>query len=250
MHLERPTMKAVVLSLIAVVVAGGCRRPAEPVSRSGPPPSTPPAAMAPRPAPRPVRSPSALVPGDESVVPPADRPAPLSPKLAEALRQFQALANDPEQRETVVNDVAALGDEGVPKAGIAETLGKMFHIEPTIELRINILEQLGGLETPAAFDPIVVALASGQPAEVQEAGLSAMETLMTDLSFQEDQWSLTVIQRGVDSGLPQAVRLAAISAMEDRQDAHATTTLQGLLNDPDAEVREAAKDALEWLQNK
>ena len=250
MHPQWLTIKIPGLLLIGVLLGSGCGRRTEPGSRAeSPPPDRSPANPATA-APPPAHRPGPPPPRTETDAPPAERsPASLA-KLAEALRRIQALANAPEPRGSLVTDLSGLADEGVPKPAIADTLGKMFQIEPTVEIRINILDELGALETPAAFDIITAAFSPSQPAEVQEAGSSAAESLLTDLSFQEDQLSLTVIQRAVDARLPQAVRLAGIRALEDRQDPKASPTLQRLLNDPDAEVRDAAKDALEWIQNK
>ena len=77
------------------------------------------------------------------------------------------------------------------------------------------------------------------------------ESLLTDLGFlTEDSAAFDVLVRAVDPALPKDVRAAAISALEDRQEARAIPVLQRLVNDSDPDIREAATEALQWLQSK
>ena len=86
----------------------------------------------------------------------------------------------------------------------------MLREETSVEVKTDILNELGDLEDPAAFSEIVWALDKGQPQEIRKAAIEALDTL---------------------------------------GDQRAAPMLQQLLSDRDAEIREAAQDALDSLSN-
>ena len=57
-----------------------------------------------------------------------------------------------------------------------------------------------------------------------------------------------MLKLGVRPGLPIEVRQSAIDGLIDLDDPRVIAVFNGLLNDPEEDVREAAKDALEMLQ--
>lgn len=59
---------------------------------------------------------------------------------------------------------------------------------------------------------------------------------------------LALLTLGAAKGQPTEVRQSAIDGLIDLEDQRAIPILNGLLNDPDEEIREGAKDALEMLQ--
>jgi hypothetical protein len=60
---------------------------------------------------------------------------------------------------------------------------------------------------------------------------------------------LAMLTLGTQKGLPTEVRQAAIDGLIDLDDQRVIPILNGLLNDPDEEIREGAKDALEMMQS-
>lgn len=59
---------------------------------------------------------------------------------------------------------------------------------------------------------------------------------------------LAMLTQGVRTGLPKEVRLSAVDGLIELNDPRTVAVFNGMLNDPDEEIREAAKDALEMLQ--
>jgi len=128
----------------------------------------------------------------------------LHPKLQAALKQYATL-DDKDDRSGLADDVANLVDDEVPVRDVVEALGVMFHQERSIEVRINILNNLLNLDDPSSYQLIV---------------------------------------QGADPNQPQEVRKAAISVLGGYDDTWAVPTLQQLLSDGDPEIRQAAQEAL------
>jgi hypothetical protein len=130
-------------------------------------------------------------------------------RLQEALTNFH-LAVDKVDRYTIANDIAKLADAGVPKPQIASTLGSMFRDENSVEVKTDILDVLGDLDDPSAFEQIVP---------------------------------------GLDTKQPDEVRVAAIEALNSLDDKRAIAVLQPLLTDRDGDVRDAAQSAINSLNS-
>jgi hypothetical protein len=128
----------------------------------------------------------------------------LHPRLQAALKQYSSLGST-DARSALADDVANLVDDDVPIREVVEALGVMFHREPSTEVRIDILNNLLNLDDPSSYQLLVL---------------------------------------GVDPNQPQEVRKAAISVLGDYDDTWAVPTLQQLLADGDAEIRQAAQEAL------
>jgi hypothetical protein len=133
----------------------------------------------------------------------------LDSRLQEALRKFHTAA-DKIDRSTMASDAAKLADAGVPKPQIASTLGYMFRDENSVEVKTDILDELGDLDDPSAFDQIV---------------------------------------QGLDQHQPDEVRTAAIQALDSLGDKRAIPLLQPLLADRDEDIRDAAQSATDSLND-
>ena len=92
------------------------------------------------------------------------------------------------------------------------TLARLFQAETDPDLKVDLLDSLLGIE-----------------GNVEE--------------------KLALLTLGTAKGLPKDVRQAAIDGLIDLDDPRVISILNGLLNDPDEEIRENSKDALEMLQN-
>jgi HEAT repeat protein len=128
----------------------------------------------------------------------------LDPRLQAALKQYSSLDGNNE-RSGLADDVANLADDNVPVREVVEALGVMFHQERSIEVKTGILNNLLNLDDPASYELLV---------------------------------------QGVASDQPQELRKTAIAVLGDYDDSWAVPTLQQLLSDSDAEIRQAAQDAL------
>jgi HEAT repeat protein len=64
----------------------------------------------------------------------------------------------------------------------------------------------------------------------------------------ENQYKMQIFGSGIRSNYPLEIRQAAIDGLIDLDDKAAIPILRGLLNDPNEEIRDAAHDAIEFLQ--
>ena len=133
----------------------------------------------------------------------------LDTRLQTALRTYQT-TSDKIDRSVLVGEVVKLADAAVPKPQVAVALGTMLQEENSVDVKTDILDELGNLDDPAAFDQIVQGLSLSQP---------------------------------------QEVRLEAIDALDMLGDKRAIPLLQQLLKDHDADIREAAGDAIDSLND-
>ena len=91
-------------------------------------------------------------------------------------------------------------------------LTRLFQLETDTDLKVDLLDSLLGIE-----------------GQVEE--------------------KLKLLTLGTAKGLPGEVRQSAIDGLIDLDDQRVIPVLNGLLNDPDEEIRDSAKDALEMLQS-
>jgi hypothetical protein len=108
-----------------------------------------------------------------------------------------------------VDTIYKLTDEGTPEA--IASLGRLFHAEKDPDLKTEILDSL--------FD------VDGQ-----------------------DERKAALLSAGAGADQAKEVRLSAIDGLEDVDAKYALPILQALASDPDEEIRDAAKDAIEMLQ--
>jgi len=98
-----------------------------------------------------------------------------------------------------------------PSADAVRTLTRLFELETDPDLKVDLLDSLLGIE-----------------------------------GFKEEK--LIMLTMGARQGLPAEVRQSAIDGLIDLEDPRVVPILNGLLNDPDPEIREGAQDALEMIQ--
>lgn len=229
--------------LITALIGAGCGPKEEEGTSTSTSPTT---------APAPVTPPAMPPPPTTPTTAPQPRVKPLRPprteSLAQLVQQYQSLAGQVQARTDLIQDVANAAGTTAPADQVAEALGKMFQMETDQNLKIELLDELGLLEHPSALVPILGAINPGQAAEVQESAIEAADTLLSDLAFTEDPAMFEPILKATDARYPVAVRVSAISALEDLEDQRAIPVLKGFLNDHNPEVREAAQDAIDWLE--
>jgi hypothetical protein len=108
-----------------------------------------------------------------------------------------------------VDNIYKLTDAGTPEA--IASLGRLFHMEKDPELRTEILDSLFDID--------------GQ-----------------------DERKAALFAAGASANQPKEVRQSAIDGLEDIDAKYALPILQSLTSDPDEDIRDAAKDAIESLQ--
>lgn len=113
-------------------------------------------------------------------------------------------------RDTRLDLIMDIADAPGPESILA--LSRLFDTETDADLKVDLLDSLLGIE-----------------------------------GFVEEK--LKLLAKGAQKGLPGDVRQSAIDGLIDLDDQRVIPVLNGLLNDPDEEIRESAKDALEMLQS-
>ena len=130
-------------------------------------------------------------------------------KLQDMLRSFHT-TGDRAQRSAMATEMAKLADAGVPKPQIASALGDLFRDENSVDVKTDILNELGNLEDPSAYDQIVA---------------------------------------GLDQHQSDEVHTVAIEELDSLSDRRAIPLIQPFLTDRDADVRNAAQSAIDSLND-
>jgi hypothetical protein len=133
----------------------------------------------------------------------------LDSRLQDMLRSFHT-TGDRVQRSAMATEMANLADAGVPKQQVASALGYLFRDENSVEVKTDILGDLGDIDDPSAFDQIVPALDSKQPDEVRTAAIQALDSL-------GDKRAIPLIQPFL-TARDEDVRNAAQSAIDSLND--------------------------------
>ena len=133
----------------------------------------------------------------------------LDSRLQDMLRSSHT-TGDRAQRSAMATGMAKLADAGVPKPQIASALGYLFRDENSTDVKVDILNELGNLEDPSAYDQIVA---------------------------------------GLDQRQPDEVHSAAIEELDDLGDKRAIPLIQPFLTDRDDGVRNTAQSAIDSLNN-
>jgi hypothetical protein len=133
----------------------------------------------------------------------------LDSRLQDMLRNFHT-TGDRVQRSAMVTEMGKLADAGVPKPQIASALGSLFRDENSVEVKTDILNELGNLEDPSAYDQIVAGLDPHQPDEVHTAAIEELDGL-------GDKRAIPLIQPFL-TDRDEDVRNAAQSAIDSLND--------------------------------
>jgi hypothetical protein len=138
---------------------------------------------------------------------PTNEPAEFELKPLPTLEKDYSATTNRDQRLDIMMDIAE-----TPGAEAVKALTRLFEVETDLDLKVDLLDSLLGIE-----------------------------------GFKDEK--LIMLTLGARQGLPSEVRQSAIDGLIDLDDQRVIPVLNGLLNDPDAEIREAAKDAIEMLQS-
>jgi type IV secretory pathway VirB10-like protein len=195
-----------------VLVAAGCSKK-EPEAPPAPP--VPPKAQKPEMPP-----PEALPP-----LPPEVKPM-ISPKAATPAPAPTAQEETPAQRAAQVKQ-----------------LERDYYNTPDFQKRVVVIYNLSSVESPETIDAMSRLFLNEHDPELKVELVNSL----SDIDGENDK-KLTLLSGAIRPDQPKDVRLEAIDALADTEDKRAIQLLQGLLSDPDEEIREAAQDAIEQLQ--
>jgi len=203
-------LKLLAPALVVALLITACSKSEE--HAPAPPQPAPAATDSTQPAPA-----AAAVPSSKPVeaVAPTAQPTPLTPVTTPSGGAAQVAASleaayiaNPEFGARV-ETIYKLTDASTPEA--IASLGRLFHMEKDPELKTEILDSLFDID--------------GQ-----------------------DERKAALLAAGAGADQPKEVRLSAIDGLEDVDAKYALPILQAMASDPDEEIREAAKDAIEMLQ--
>lgn len=136
----------------------------------------------------------------------------------------------------------------IPQPG--ELAQRVFRLESQYQAtadfskRVEILYNLSMVETPEAADALSRMFLTETDKDLK---IELVNALM-DVEGETDR-KLTLLTAAIQPGQPKEVREEAIDLFIDLEDPRGIQILQGLLADPDPEIREAAQDSIEMLQD-
>jgi hypothetical protein len=136
-----------------------------------------------------------------------------------------------------------------PRAAAAQVAQKIAELESAyrstldFSARVELIYQLSSVDSPETLDAIGRLFLNETD---QELKIELLDSLF-DIEGHNDR-KLTILSAALRADQPKEVREEAIDLMIDVEDPRAIQILQGLLNDPDAEIRDAAQDAIEQIR--
>jgi hypothetical protein len=151
---------------------------------------------------------SAVPPGQGIIVTTANELPTLTPEL-KPLPVLEKEYAATTDREARLDLIMDISENS--SADAVKALTRLFELETDTDLRVDLLDTLLGID-----------------------------------GFKDEK--LIMLTLGARQGLPPDVRQAAIDGLIDLDDQRVVPILNGLLNDPDPEIREGAQDALEMIQ--
>jgi hypothetical protein len=178
---------------------------------------------------------------------------PLPPPSVTTLPSTQPLPALPPPANTNVASAAAsdTNQAGADDQTQAELAAQVKQLEtdyqntPDFQKRVTIIYELSSNDDAA---DVVDALAHLFLNEKDQELKIELVSSLTDVDNQNDK-KLAILSTALRADEPKEVRLEAIDGMGDAQDKRGIQILQGFLNDPDEDVKEAAQDTIEQLQN-
>jgi HEAT repeat protein len=181
---------------------------------------------------------------------PFEEPSPqeVPGRLQSAMGRYYALVSADERSE-VISEIGSLAEYAERKSQVTDALRTLFLTEANPAVRVDIVTELGDIKDPSAAGAILLGLDSKQPEEVREAATEAMVSLLQGLVEAEHPAAFDQMVHALQPSLPRDVREAAIDGLEELKDKRAVPILQQFLQDDDAEIREAAADAVDWLSD-
>jgi hypothetical protein len=112
------------------------------------------------------------------------------------------------------------------------------------DTRLDILMDIAEMPGPDSIKALTRLFEAEMDTDLK---VDLLDSLLGIEGFKEEK--LIMLTMGARQGLPTEVRQSAIDGLIDLDDQRVIPVLNGLLNDPNEEIREGAKDALEMIQS-
>jgi hypothetical protein len=140
---------------------------------------------------------------------------------------------------------AAEPQEDSPEALAAQVKGFETEYANTLDFqkRVVIIYNLSSVDSPDTIDAIGRLFLNEKDKELK---IELVNSLL-DIDGQNDK-KLAILSTAVRGDQPKDVRLEGIDGMGDTEDKRAIQILQGMLTDPDEDIRESAQDTIDQLQ--
>lgn len=149
--------------------------------------------------------------------------------------------------EPATGETAAVAEpqEDSPQAMAAQVKGfeTDYANTPDFQKRVVIIYNLSSVDSPDTIDAIGRLFLGEKDKELK---IELVNSLL-DIDGQNDK-KLAILSTAIRGDQPKDVRLEGIDGMGDTEDKRAIQILQGMLTDPDEEIREAAQDTIDQLQ--
>jgi len=179
---------------------------------------------------------------DEALPPPR-------PPTAKGM-DFPAPTNLPAAPQAVKVEPEAPAAPVVPPEDTPEQLSgqvKQFEADyqntADFQKRVVIIYNLSSVESPETIDAIGRLFLNEKDKELK---IELVNSLL-DVDGENDK-KLAILGAAIRADQPKDVRLEGIDGMGDTEDKRAVQVLQGLLTDPDEDIRENAQDTIDQLQ--
>jgi hypothetical protein len=208
--MRRPKLLCAIGLISAALIAAGCSKQE---------PETPPAPPVP--------------PKAQKSEPPPAESLPPQPAEARPMTPAKTAAPTPADQEESPAELAAQ----------VKQLERDYYNTADFQKRVVVIYNLSSVESPETIDAINRLFQNEHDPELKIELINSL----ADIDGENDK-KLTILSGAIRPDQPKDVRLEAIDALADTEDKRPIQILQGLLNDPDEEIRDAAKEAIEQLQ--
>jgi HEAT repeats len=147
--------------------------------------------------------------------------------------------------EADTNQASADDQSQAELAAQVKQLENEYQNTPDFQKRVTIIYELSSNDD--ATDVINALAHLFLNEKDQELKIELVNSL-TDVDGQNDQ-KLAILSTAIRADQPKEVRLEAFDGLGDVQDKRGIQILDGFLNDPDEDIKQAAQDTKEQLQN-
>jgi hypothetical protein len=169
---------------------------------------------------------------------------PTNPQPPRPTEHLAPRSNPPSRLVTIVtNDASITNLLGDPPEKTLPELERDYASTTNRDTRLDIMMDVA---EAANADSIKVLTRLFELEKDNDLKVDLLDSLLGIDGFKDEK--LIMLTLGVRQGLPNDVRQSAIDGLIDLEDNRSISLLNGLLNDPDPEIRQSAQDAIEIIQ--
>jgi hypothetical protein len=176
--------------------------------------------------------------------PPAPAPAVIAasvPSNAPGMASVPRASGPPELRPAPTATVQP--DNPASEIKPLPVLEKEYLATTNTDARLDLIMDIAEMPGPEAVKALTRLFEQEKDMDLK---VDLLDSLLGIEGAKEEK--LIMLTMGARQGLPVEVRQSAIDGLIDLDDQRVIPILNGLLNDPDAEIREGAQDAIEMIQ--